>query len=288
MEKHENEKDNTIRNQENEEDQMLIKQLQRSLILSAIFQIPYLLLLFVFYNLALLVTMDILYFPPFLNFNLKNYYIWNGIFIALSVILILQLILGVFLRILVKMDANKMLRPILQFISCVQLLYLPVGTYYGLYEFQLAKKFGTTMQGSETQDNISKKSEDYDNSNSKLVSADFIEETNRKIGKIFIGVGAHWLGLLLLLILLTFYFSTVMLDMTYPYLTMGVLLSARTVLGIMIGISITELLFGQFYYKIPKSKLKVVIFRFFWVWSLILVPVGTSGARVLRKLQSQR
>ncbi len=250
---------------------------------SGFFQIPYLLLLYLFLNLSIITTMDLLYFPPILDFSLKNFDIWNSIFIILTSFLVIQCLVGAILIIWGNRIMKKAL-PIAALVSLFQLFYFPIGTYYGLYEIQLVKRLVKIQQQEQNEMIQRKDSEPTQAIDSTLAATEAI---NKKIGQILIGIGSHWVGLLLFLILLTFYFTTVMLDMTYPYLTMSVLLTARTIFWVMMGLSIIELIFGIFYKRIPDSKIKRIIYGFFWIWSLILIPVGTSGAKLMRKLHIQ-
>ena len=257
----------------------LYTQITKSMLVSAIFQLPYLMILYIFYNLALLITMDVLYFPPVLNFSIGNYYLWNTVFWILFALLILQIVVAILTGIMKKSrDSMKFLR-LIKAIAVIQLIYLPIGTFYGLLELQLAKNAKNTPP------TIKMQTEELKNHDSESSTQYIFEMEERKIGSTFIGIGVHWLGVLLFMTLLTYYFAAVMLDMTYPYLTMSILLKTRVILGSFILISLLQMFFGQFYYRIPNSRAKRLLFWLFWLWSLLLIPIGTSYAILIRKMQ---
>ena len=104
------------------------------------------------------------------------------------------------------------------------------------------------------------------------------------IGKFLMGAGLLWFGLLIFSLLMTYYFTTVMLDMTFPYLVMSKLLIARAVIFGLMVLSILQIIFGHRFQKIPDSKIKTSIFWVLWLWTVLLVPIGTSTAISLNKL----
>jgi hypothetical protein len=227
-----------------------------TLIISAIMQIIAAIIYYVLGGIALMIRYDVIYWPPFLVFSLDRMLFWQTIAITALILSVFQIIIAVVYRFTRDSPKIDLLIKILAGFTCI---FFPVGTFCGIYVFLLIKK-----------QNAEENQED------------------REVGKIFAWTGLVHAAFVMLLYLLTLYFATVMLDLTFPYLTMGVLLTVRLYLGILWILCGLQIGLGICYPKLKKNALMKIIYGIAAVMQLPIIPFGSmAGMTLLRDLKKK-
>jgi uncharacterized protein YhhL (DUF1145 family) len=112
------------------------------------------------------------------------------------------------------------------------------------------------------------------------------QATKQEIGKTTMLAATIHISALITLYLLTVYLSTMMLDITYPYLTMGILYQIR--IGILMGIIIFsfQIIIGLFYRRAYEKKWVKLMAYIFGILQLFILPIGTyAGVLILKDLR---
>lgn len=234
----------------------------KSMILSAIFQILLGGIIGLFAYLPILITMDVLYWPPFMIFTIENTLKW---LILAAIILIYSLIQIIIALVYRSKYRNLKVQKIAKIISILQLFFIPIGTLFAVMEL-------TQMKWTKSDDYLLHVLKENDEQSIK-----------KEIGNTTILAAIIHIAALNVLYLLTIYLSTVMLDMTYPYLTMSVLYQIRIFIGIAIIIFIGQMVVGFLYRKSYHETWVKVLAYFFGIIQLFMIPIGTYAGVLLIK-----
>jgi hypothetical protein len=113
-----------------------------------------------------------------------------------------------------------------------------------------------------------------------------IHEIKKDVGISIATVSMYEIAVLYALYLLTVYLSTMMLDITFPILTMSVLLTIRLVVTILIGCLCLQIVFGLIYSKKSFNKIVKLFGYMVGIIQLLCFPLGSyAGALLLRDLR---
>ncbi|MHA1340955.1 MAG: hypothetical protein ACTSRZ_03150 [Promethearchaeota archaeon] len=314
--------ENNIKNQDYAENKIyynciiaLNRSITNELIISAIFQFLFGAIIYLLSILPLLLEYDVLYWPPFLVFSLEKAIQWQVLSYTVITISLLQIIFAVLFRILMKKkfaikvinigvednisDRNKRLRKfprimfiLLQIFIIFQLLILPIGTFFGIMELKEKDKMKTFILNLFSSNNVEQEKKlpiDEFKQNDIKISLNKSTQGGYMAKIISISAIIYLCGLIIFY-LFTIYLSTLMLDLTYPYLTMGVLLKVRKIIIAFIFIVLGQLFLGLIYFNEKESGLIsrdiYFLLYFYAIIQLFIIPIGIYvGVLMLRDLK---
>lgn len=237
----------------------------KSMILSAIFQMLLGAIIGLFAYLPILISMDVLYWPPFMVFTIENTFKWlilAGIILLISII---QIIVGLIYRF---KYSNQYFAKAAKVISIIQLFFIPVGTLFAVMEL-------TQMKWTQSDDYLLQALRNQND-----------QSTKKEIGNTTIIAAIIHIASLNVLYLLTIYLSTLMLDITYPYLTMSILYIIRKVILVLIALFVGQILIGYLYRKLYHKTWVRALSYFFGIMQLFIIPIGTySGVLLIKDLR---
>ncbi|MBD3351916.1 MAG: hypothetical protein GF364_10565 [Candidatus Lokiarchaeota archaeon] len=242
----------------------------KSMILSAILQILVGAIFYLLGILPVLIFYDVLYFPPFMEFTLNNSAFWKSLGIFIVSISLVQIIVAIIFRL--KHD-HRFSRSAVILFAIFQILFVPIGTVFAFMEI-------TQIMDSKTEENLKSLLETTSSFKSKNEK---LKKVKEHIGKTTMCAGLIHCVFLSIIYLLTIFLSTMMLDMTYPYLTMEVIYKMRTVLVLIIGFFIGQVIFGVLYPKYKNRKTIRIFAYIFGITQLVFFPLGTYAGILLVK-----
>ncbi len=218
-----------------------------------------------------LIFYDVLYFSNRLRFSLEMTPFWQVIGALYLAVGLGSMIFAIIYR---RRVPGSRLRAVAHVIAIIHICLPPVAAFFGVVLWVQLKRTTAPPEEKET------------------VQAEEKEDTElptiikAEIGKMtFWGAGIH-LIFLFLLFMLTVYLSTVMLDMTYPFLTMRVILWIRIGLGIFAGIFVGQIAFGILYRTYYRRRVVRGFAYFYGIIQFLFFPLGTYlGATLLRDLR---
>jgi hypothetical protein len=234
----------------------------RMMIIGAIFQIFTALFFVLLSSIPFIVQFDVIYWLPFLNFSMKYYYFWISLSSLIIIWAFFTMVFAVYYK---KNYEKKNIQMMINIIACSQLLFMPIGTFYGVL---LLKNRNSKAQI----ESIARNKEDFS-----------IHASKNEISKLMITISIFDLTFLVFVYLLTIYFSTVMLDMTFPFLVIDTIYSIRNFLLVLACILILQIVFGILYKKHWKVKVFRIFGYFFCIFQLMFIPIGTYAAVSLFK-----
>ena len=240
------------------ENQINVTQVRKSLVIplivSAICQIITGIIIYALGSLALMIRYDVLYWPPFLVFTLENQALWHTIAYIIIIGSLIQIIYAVCFRFSIRIsNARKYVYLFIGF----QCLFIPIGTIAAVLEFHAIRSLRRSSKPEQT-------------------ASELLTVLHYDTAWIQIWGGLLHEAFLTLFYLLTLYFSTVMLDLTFPYLTMGVLSRMRLVLGILMILSAGQILCGGLYIKHADNRGLQTILKFYALLQLPFLPIVTG------------
>ena len=271
----------------------------KSMIFSCFFQLISCVIIYAFSNLALLVTMDIAYWPPFMNFNLNNYTFWSSLLYIMLGFTFLQFIFAIIYR---KWNNKPKIRIMALIIAVVQLFFVPFGIFFGITEIieireNLVKEKVRNIEddkvkeknGEEEEEEVVKEKQNMILKDELNNNDDYEKWITKNVSIITVSAGLFHEGIIFFIYLITIYFSTVQLDITYPYITMNILLQVRLFLLIFSIIYGLQIIFGAFYQKLSNNKIWKKVYFIFGIIQILVIPIGTyAGIYLIKDLNSKR
>jgi hypothetical protein len=211
--------------------------------------------------------MDVLYWPPFLIFTLEYYFFWR---LFGGMIITIGIITFSYSRYYQHHHMRTQETKLAQALAICQILFFPIGTITGTMALKAIKKQGIS----------------FDNELKDMgIAKDYLPILQKETGKLLVASALFHEGVLMSIFILTIYFSTVMLDITYPFLVIDTIYLIRYIL---LGFGIFfmgELIFGWKYENICINPQYRKIGKFIAIAQLLFIPIGTyTGISLIKSL----
>jgi len=230
----------------------------------AFYQLTIGILIFILGSFPRITHIDLLYWPPIFVFSLENYFFWRSIGILIMIYSIGTIVIYLILNKICKLNCFYIITKIF---SIIQIFFIPFGTIYGFYELLII-------------DQIEYKEIRSKNGNEHEIEHFSLE---KEVGYITALTAVYRLTVLFVLYLISIYISAMMLDQTYPIITMSKITKFRIILLSYAIFSGFQIIYGSLLVGKIDHHILIILGYFFGAIQIILIPFGTYSAIILFK-----